>query len=161
MSENIKAISQGNYILATQQEVSHDNSLSGNGTLTSPLGVVPGYNETVLWSGDRFWWQDTSNLQLSDSPSNYQVIRIKAKDDWELPPTYFYYPGDISAFNVVIDGIEGGSIVWKTSKFGITGDTIGFLAPYQCSINSAKTISVNTTTSFINFKEIVGINRKQ
>ena len=39
MSEPIQSISQGNYILATQQEVSHDNTLSGNGTSASPLGV--------------------------------------------------------------------------------------------------------------------------
>lgn len=39
MSEPIQSISQGNYILATQQEVSHDNTLSGNGTVDSPLGV--------------------------------------------------------------------------------------------------------------------------
>ena len=39
MSEPIQSISQGNYILATQKEVSHDNTLSGNGTVESPLGV--------------------------------------------------------------------------------------------------------------------------
>ena len=49
MSEPIQTISQGNYILSTSQEVAHDNTLSGNGTVDSPLGVVPGYNETVLY----------------------------------------------------------------------------------------------------------------
>ena len=49
MSEQIQSIAQNNYILATQKEVSHDNTLSGNGTVDSPLGVVPGYNETVLY----------------------------------------------------------------------------------------------------------------
>jgi len=39
MSE-INAIATNNYLLATQQEVSHDNTLSGNGTVESPLGVV-------------------------------------------------------------------------------------------------------------------------
>lgn len=34
------AIWNNNYILATQQEVSHDNSLSGTGTTATPLGVV-------------------------------------------------------------------------------------------------------------------------
>lgn len=42
MSEPIQSIAQNNYILATQQEVSHDNSLSGNGTVDSPLGVNVG-----------------------------------------------------------------------------------------------------------------------
>ena len=40
MSEPIQSIAQNNYILATQQEVSHDNTLSGNGTDDSPLGVA-------------------------------------------------------------------------------------------------------------------------
>ena len=40
MSEPIQSIAQKNYILATQQEVSHDNTLSGNGTVESPLGVA-------------------------------------------------------------------------------------------------------------------------
>ena len=39
MSE-INAIATNNYLLTTQQEVSHDNTLSGNGTVDSPLGVV-------------------------------------------------------------------------------------------------------------------------
>jgi len=39
MSE-INAIATNNYLLATQQEVSHDNTLSGNGTVDSPLGVI-------------------------------------------------------------------------------------------------------------------------
>ena len=39
MSEPIQSIAQNNYILATQQEISHDNTLSGNGTVDSPLGV--------------------------------------------------------------------------------------------------------------------------
>jgi hypothetical protein len=39
MSE-INAIATNNYLLATQQEVSHDNTLSGSGTTASPLSVV-------------------------------------------------------------------------------------------------------------------------
>ena len=42
MSE-INAIATNNYLLAAQQEVSHDNTLSGNGTVESPLGVASGY----------------------------------------------------------------------------------------------------------------------
>ena len=40
MSDPIRSISQNNYILATQQEVSHDNTLTGYGTEDSPLSVV-------------------------------------------------------------------------------------------------------------------------
>ena len=55
------------------QEVSHDNTLSGNGTVDSPLGVVPGYNETVLWSGSLTWGQTAA---LSDSVKNYDRVRF-------------------------------------------------------------------------------------
>ena len=40
MSDPIRSISQNNFILADQKEVSHDNTLSGNGTEESPLGVA-------------------------------------------------------------------------------------------------------------------------
>ena len=40
MSDPIRSISQNNFLLAAQQEVSHDNTLSGNGTEESPLGVL-------------------------------------------------------------------------------------------------------------------------
>ena len=40
MANEIQSIAQNNYILATQQEVSHDNTLSGNGTVDSPLRVI-------------------------------------------------------------------------------------------------------------------------
>lgn len=73
MSEPIQSISQGNYILATQQEISHDNTLSGNGTSASPLGVVNGYNETVLFSGDI---GQNSYANLSDNWHNYDKIKV-------------------------------------------------------------------------------------
>ena len=71
MSE-IQSISQGNYILATQQEVSHDSSLSGTGTVDSPLGVVPGYNETVLWSGN-----GVVSATLSEPMTNFSRLKLK------------------------------------------------------------------------------------
>lgn len=42
MSDPIRSISQNNFILADQKEVAHDNTLSGNGTTESPLGVNAG-----------------------------------------------------------------------------------------------------------------------
>lgn len=69
MSDPIRSISQNNFILADQKEVSHDNTLSGNGTEESPLGL----NETVLWSGSLTWGQTAA---LSDSVKNYDRIRF-------------------------------------------------------------------------------------
>ena len=72
MSEPIQAISQNNYILATQQEVSHDNSLSGNGTVESPLSVVPGYNETVLYSGN----SNITTGALNEPATNFNYLKV-------------------------------------------------------------------------------------
>ena len=76
MSEPIQSIAQNNYILATQKEISHDNTLSGNGTVESPLSVVPGYNETVLWSGAA-----TGNITLSEHCTNFEKLELTTKNN--------------------------------------------------------------------------------
>jgi hypothetical protein len=73
---DIQSISQNNYILATQQEVSHDNTLSGNGTVDSPLGVVPGYNETVLFSAATPYDKNRTSITLSESYKNFDELKI-------------------------------------------------------------------------------------
>ena len=62
----------GGFIVSADPFVQHDNSLSGNGTVNSPLGVVPGYNETVLFSADT--WSAT--CPLSEPASNFEYINI-------------------------------------------------------------------------------------
>ena len=75
MSEPIQSISQGNYILATQQEVSHDNTLSGNGTSASPLGVDSDYivvtEETV---GSYSVVNSDTNVSGTFSKTGYKPI---------------------------------------------------------------------------------------
>lgn len=74
MSDEIQAIATNNYVLATQQAVTHDNSMSGNGTVDSPLGVVPGYNETVLYEYSGTAAVATGNL--SESVENFEMLRL-------------------------------------------------------------------------------------
>lgn len=71
----------GGFITSGAEIVNHDNSLSGNGTVDSPLGVVPGYNETVLWEGN----PSTSNIILSETVTNFEYIRVFGK--WVYNPT--------------------------------------------------------------------------
>ena len=162
MSEQIQSIAQNNYILATPQEVSHDNTLSGNGTVNSPLGVVNGYNETVLWSGSKFWWESSAALNLSESVNNFEIIRIKAKDDWALREKYFYVPSNPSdnQFDITLDGFEGNKLVIKTSKYNFSGNQIELVGMFSFEINSSKAMNIYTDRSYIQFQEVVGINRK-
>ena len=65
----------GGFITEGAEIVNHDNSLSGNGTVDSPLGVVPGYNETVLWSGN------TNSGTLSEPISAFEYAKFYCRDD--------------------------------------------------------------------------------
>ena len=89
MSEQIQSIAQNNYILATQKEVSHDNTLSGNGTVDSPLGVVHGYNETVLWEGDQVGSAFT--ITASEPPTNFQYIYVLGHTNDDLPNQFNFF----------------------------------------------------------------------
>lgn len=51
MSEPIQSIAQNNYILATQQEVSHDNTLSGTGLANDVLGLSQQYYSGLSTAG--------------------------------------------------------------------------------------------------------------
>lgn len=75
MANEIEAIATNNYVLATQQAVTHDNSMSGNGTVDSPLGL----NETVLWSGFKTDIPNTglTTYTLSELATNFETVRIE------------------------------------------------------------------------------------
>ena len=118
-----------------------------------------GVDETVLWSGNRYWWSDTSNLQLSEAASNFEVIRVKVKDDWALPPTFIFFPGNNAGFDVSLIGYEGGTLTIKSSKFSVSGSTVSLAEKIMWQVKTDKTVNVNTDTSFIQFSEIVGIHR--
>ena len=78
----------GGFITSGAEIVNHDNSLSGNGTVESPLGVVPGYNETVLWSAnlstlvtDR---ASGTNFNLSETTMNFEKLGVYFAKKWPI-----------------------------------------------------------------------------
>ena len=66
----------GGFITSGAEIVNHDNTLSGNGTVESPLGVVPGYNETVLWSGST-----TATAALNEDISHFERVKVAFNHD--------------------------------------------------------------------------------
>ena len=175
MSENIQSISQGTYtigqtsandssllvtqnkgeasILSTQQEISHDNTLSGNGTVDSPLGVVPGYNETVLWSGNSYTGTFSENI------SAFEKIQFHMKDDTCIVGIGTLYTDDIFSNGNYIVGC--GASVWQPKSspvriLSVSGNLTGFNSTnvsYQWwSKNDGGYASFNVT-------KVVGINR--
>lgn len=82
----------GGFITSGAEIVNHDNTLSGNGTVDSPLGVVPGYNETVLWSGTG----SISSFTLSEKLSNFEKFRfvMAGYNTPQLGMCEYYSPAD-------------------------------------------------------------------
>ncbi len=163
MSEPIQSIAQNNYILATQQEVSHDNTLSGNGTVDSPLGVVPGYNETVLWSGNLTHTNFSAEQNFSESITNFERVRFNWKIDG--------YCGSVEC--PANSGILSVPYFWKISAgyndirltISANGDKWKFndSIRWQTSTGSYSVTQFlhNWAYSMIPVREIIGINRRQ
>lgn len=166
---SIESISQGNYLLATQQEVSHDSSMSGNGTVESPLGVVPGYNETVLYSGN----SNITTGYLSEPATNFNYLRVSFAEK----ATGAAYPGgqlvsdlDINEClvgNNISSACAGLSYHELGTNFDL-GLRIGIF--YLTSPTSFSSYHVekqaNSTTAANNIgnmwvSKVIGINRKQ
>ena len=116
-------------------------------------------DETVLWEGTKYWWNDTSNLQLSEAASHFETIRVKAKDDWALSHTFIFFPGDSATFDVSLIGYEGGKLTIKTSLFNLSGATVSLSEKIMLNVGSDNKVTTSTDTSFVQFSEIVGINR--
>ena len=84
----------GGFITEGAEIVNHDNTLSGNGTVDSPLGVVPGYNETVLWSGNAGY---NNEISLAAPTSAFESVK-------------FYWAGENG----------GAAVTYKVNEFAIT-----------------------------------------
>ena len=151
----------GGFITEGAEIVNHDNSLSGNGTVDSPLRVVHGYNETVLYSGT----VGTSAVTLSESFENFESIKLvhntqveelfnnKAGDGVR----YWHHYGTMSqgvykvamvhlAFN---DTTHLTNTSAKSLNFPLTGTTF------------TATVAVNDTYALNTIRAVIGINRKQ
>jgi len=165
MSE-INAIATNNFLLATQQEVSHDNTLSGNGTSASPLGVVPGYNETVLYYNDNpsMITNTRASLNLSENPLNFERLRFEYKISYgngeltqEICPSI--------ATNYPIGGIvgansDGTSLFNDTCNASFTISSVELNYGCRMEINrSNKSIAIRTDRG-PSILKVVGINRK-
>ena len=167
----------GGFIVSADPYVNHDTSLSGNGTLTSPLGVVPGYNETVLWEGSQLISATNLTGTLSEAPSGFDRIGVYWRQSYSnimgflAVPTatpvagqwYVAIPmsqwgiGGSNDGNLYCDRgnvsipVSGGSLTW--SAYG----------PYErVQITTASTPTLQKVASRgPTMAKIVGINRKQ
>ena len=141
-----------------------DNSLSGNGTLTSPLGVVPGYNETVLWSGVSSI-SANPHCPVSESPKKFEYVSIFCRGYPTHQPqlvTQIDFNGGASenqAWIVVpAGGANGAAVRFNQFACSANDNEVYSYSARQFSLQGA---TASTATSPAQITKIVGINRKQ
>ena len=153
----------GGFIVSADPYVNHDNSLSGNGTLTSPLGVVPGYNETVLFSGG----MNTNTCTLSESPLNFERVKFYLADDgghtsWGSTEIK---SEDLTACSGTDGQCKAGCAVPWSEGFRIMTVSSTSANSYRnwksCGYQWWGNGGGQIGTGYLNILEVVGINRKQ
>jgi len=150
----------GGFITSGAEIVNHDNSLSGNGTVDSPLGVVPGYNKTVLWEGT----PTNSNIQCSEELSKFEWVTLYGR--WNYNSTQAIYaettiPG--SAGSVQVGGLGLNNITQTPTDFfctyidySISGKNLTARGKLRKQLNGQNT----STSDTILIYKVIGINRK-
>ena len=160
MPEN-NFIYQDHFILATPPEVQHDTSLSGNGTVNSPLGVVPGYNETVIFDGDIYY--NTTGL-LSEPITNFERVRIINKPG-QYVETYTNWSGadTPNTFVALYTRYDLGAQGVKYMGVGLSANGTTMKEMYNRVVAIPPTANVwsNVNDGETHIYKIIGINRKQ
>ena len=153
----------GGFITEGAEIVNHDASLSGNGTVNSPLGVVPGYNETVLWDGSFTGTTGSNNyITMSEPLSSFESFEIVMGDNYKTHIKYDGAATNLQVFSPYVNGgqatiyaamftVSGSKNIWCQGclRFGITGANVSNYA----AINSREVGEVTVT-------KVIGINRK-
>ena len=160
-----EAIFNDRFILTSPQDVQHDGSMSGNGTLTSPLGVVPGYNETVLWSGVYSGSISDSNfITLSERPDNFETIEITNGPGYY---SKYRYDGNSDTWSFMQTFANNGATTVYTNRYSVDKANKKVICKSSNSFNTyANGVSnwSNRTSMDVGetrLTKVVGINRKQ
>ena len=155
----------GGFIVSADPFVQHDNSLSGNGTVNSPLGVVPGYNETVLWTQNGSFNGPGKTLTFSEPASAFEKLEFRCGVDVQSKEciTLEYHPGNaVVSWHEYYDGKF--RQFYSLLNINDTGATAVSGCPYFANLAQNATFSghtVNWSWCFQAITAIRGINRKQ
>lgn len=149
--------------------VNHDNTLSGNGTSASPLGVVPGYNETVLWSGNLTVGNSAQMTEPVSAFERYKFYllgyerKLKTVDEfWTDGASTGNEPYKVNSIIFQVgDGfftINAGDCKWNASW-----NNLQYVTGYNkwMPFTGSAWNQINTNTDSPTIVKIVGINRKQ
>lgn len=142
----------GGFITEGAEIVNHDASLSGNGTVDSPLGV----SEIVLADNIP---NDATSFTLSEKPTNFERIRIYSTKGpiIEIQPNDNYLTWSCTW----IDSSSNNMIhrVYQVSSSNGLSWTGGRVYGYHMNGSSTITGDYGSSNWYLETKKIVGINR--
>ena len=147
----------GGFITSGVEIVNHDNTLSGNGTVDSPLGVVPGYNETVLYnypSSEDIYNASRKLISFSESCRNFERIRVYIVNNDSAMGIAEFEPGSIDhtetfQLNTISNEPQ---LYTKITTWVLDANTLTYRA-------GAQGTTVNKTINYVVPYKVVGINR--
>lgn len=155
----------GGFITSGAEIVNHDASLSGNGTVDSPLGL----NETVLYeypSTENIYTDTRKSISFSESCRNFERIRIYiVNNDIAKSFVEFEPEQEDRTETFQLDTISNEPKLYaKITTWVIGSNTMSYRAGCQYCIAPGGTAlinpTVNTTINYVVPYKVVGINRK-
>ena len=158
MSENIQAISQGNYILhnidAKKLYVQEPLFTANSGDAVY-VGWRP--DETVLWSGIN------STGNLSESIENFNEIKVNYITDDGIQGTEEFLPSIGKTITLDSMHVSTNSAVWfKATNYTFSSNTSFKSYPMQLLVNNSKINGAwfnNKDNATLRLTRVVGINR--
>lgn len=153
----------GGFITEGAEIVNHDNTLSGNGTVDSPLGV----SETVLYDDT----PTNSDITLSENCTNFEYIELYgvwdyngSEDSGRGVHIYAYAKVPSSAISFQITGVGLDSLTnISTGRYYVTTLNYRPNATQLIKLASCRSRMDGTNTSLtdtLKIFKVVGINRK-
>lgn len=146
----------GGFITEGAEIVNHDNTLSGNGTVDSPLGL----NETVLWELPTIGGTSTS-ATLSEDITNFEKIEVWWAQQSQRTTVQYYYTKNLSQLFCVHGKYTTGQAgphlfvaAWSISGTTASKAFCKYKAPDQWNNNNW------TDANELCPCKIIGINRK-
>ena len=147
----------GGFITEGAEIVNHDASLSGNGTVDSPLGL----NETVLFSGT-FTASSGSYFNVSESVNNFEKISFqygRSPDSQAKSEQTFITNANNYILFYIAENINSTQVNLYVARLLYTNDNLRFTVNAQV-VKTIENTSLNqNTTSPMTITKVIGINR--
>ena len=146
----------GGFIVSADPFVQHDNSLSGNGTVNSPLGV----SRTTLFE-NASGTNGNTNIILSESISNFEYVQIDYSV-WDDEKTTQILPVQSSQYQLNTVWFDNGSNFYHfCDVLTISGTTYTLIKAAFHNFNSTSITVDGDAKKFFKTYKVIGINRKQ